>query len=151
MAIQDTTELNYTKQKALSGAGYLDSKYARGLKVHSVLSASTKGLPLGILDQYVWAREVEEWGKAEPRKKRSTAEKESQRWLDALSKSEELIPESTKVVTITDREGDFYDFMKCPRRLNSEFLIRASQNRFLESGKKLWSYRIRLYSICICM
>ncbi|NET69443.1 MAG: IS4 family transposase [Moorea sp. SIO1G6] len=139
LAIQDTTELNYTKQKALSGAGYLDSKYATGLKVHSVLSVSSKGLPLGILDQYVWAREIEELGKAEQRKKRTTAQKESQRWLDALTKSEQLIPESKKVVTITDREGDFYDLFAYPRRLNSEFLIRASQNRCLDSGEKLWS------------
>ncbi|GGA48471.1 hypothetical protein [Okeania sp. KiyG1] len=28
LAIQDTTELNYTSHKALSGTGYLDSKYA---------------------------------------------------------------------------------------------------------------------------
>ena len=126
-------------QKALSGAGYLDSKYATGLKVHSVLSVSDKGLPLGILEQYVWAREIEEVGKAEQRKKRTTAQKESQRWLDALTKSEQLIPESTKVVTVTDREGDFYDLFACVRRLNSEFLIRASQNRCLEDGEKLWS------------
>ena len=103
------------------------------------MSVSDKGLPLGILDQYVWAREVEELGKAEQRKKKATAQKESQRWLDALTKSEELLPASTEVVTIADREGDFYDFMKCPRRPASEFLIRASQNRCLESGKKLWS------------
>ena len=37
LAIQDTTELNYTTHKAVKGVGYLDSKYAHGLKVHSTL------------------------------------------------------------------------------------------------------------------
>ncbi|MEH2127700.1 hypothetical protein [Nostoc sp.] len=41
LAIQDTTELNYTSHKALSGTGYLDSKYAQGLKVH-LLAVYTK-------------------------------------------------------------------------------------------------------------
>ncbi|MCW5313424.1 hypothetical protein GTQ43_06255 [Nostoc sp. KVJ3] len=35
LAIQDTTELNYTSHKALAATGYLDSKYAQGLKVHT--------------------------------------------------------------------------------------------------------------------
>lgn len=64
LAIQDTTELNYTSHKALSGTGYLDSKYAKGLKVHSVLTASTEGIPLGIIEQQVWSRIEEELGKA---------------------------------------------------------------------------------------
>lgn len=42
LAIQDTTELNYTSHKALSGRGYLDSKYAQGLKVHSIFTASAQ-------------------------------------------------------------------------------------------------------------
>ena len=48
LAIQDTTELNYTTHKAVKGVGYLDSKYAHGLKVHSTLAATTKGLPFTI-------------------------------------------------------------------------------------------------------
>ena len=56
LAIQDSTELNYTTHKALSGTGYLDSKYAQGLKVHSVFIASPQGIPLGIIEQQVWSR-----------------------------------------------------------------------------------------------
>lgn len=67
MAIQDTTELNYTSHKALKGAGYLDSKYASGLKVHSTLSLNTTGVPLGIIGQHVWARDTTKLGKAEVR------------------------------------------------------------------------------------
>ena len=137
--IQDTTELNYTSHKALSGAGYLDSKYATGLKVHSTLSASTAGVPLGIIGQYVWAREPEQLGKSLARHQRPTHDKESQRWLDALRETESIIPEAVQVVTIADREADFYDLFACPRRQGSEFLIRATQNRCLaDSEKHLW-------------
>jgi hypothetical protein len=75
LAIQDTTELNYTSHKALSGAGYLDSKYARGLKVHSTLSVTTQGVPLGIIGQYVWARELEQLGIAQTRHQKATENK----------------------------------------------------------------------------
>jgi hypothetical protein len=139
LAIQDTTELNYTSHKALSGTGYLDSKYAQGLKVHSVLTVSPQGIPLGIIEQQVWSRKEEELGKAEHRKQKSTTQKESIRWLDALKTTDSSIPESVQVLTIADREADIYDLFACPRRPGSDFLIRATQNRCLaESEQHLW-------------
>ena len=139
LAIQDTTELNYTSHKALQGAGYLDSKLCNGLKVHSVLTANTQGVPLGIIEQKVWSRKEEELGKAEQRKQKPTAEKESQRWLDALMKTDTIIPEEVQFVTIADREADFYDLFACPRRSGSDFLIRATQNRCLvDCELRLW-------------
>ncbi|WP_414517945.1 IS4 family transposase [Nostoc sp. PCC 9305] len=139
LAIQDTTELNYTSHKALSGTGYLDSKYAQGLKVHSIFTASAQGVPLGIIEQKVWARKEEELGKAENRKQKSTQQKESQRWLDGLKATESIIPEWLQVVTIADREADIYDLFACPRRPDSDFLIRATQNRCLDGSEQhLW-------------
>jgi hypothetical protein len=134
LAIQDTTELNYTTHKAVKGAGYLDSKYARGLKVHSTLAATTEGLPLGIIDQYVWAREPESLGKSARPSQKSTESKESQRWLDALKNTSAIIPDSQQVITIADREADFYDLFACAKREGADFLIRATQNRCLESS-----------------
>ena len=139
LAIQDTTELNYTSHRALSGAGYLDSKYATGLKVHSTLTVTTAGVPLGIIGQYVWARELEELGKSQHRHQKPTQYKESQRWLDGLRETQSRIPEAIQVVTIADREADFYDLFAFPRRQDSEFLIRATQNRCLaDSQEHLW-------------
>lgn len=134
LAIQDTTELNYTTHKAVKGVGYLDSKYAHGLKVHSTLAATTEGLPLGIIDQYVWARSPKSLGKAAQRSQKLTEEKESQRWLDALKNTLSIIPDSQQVVTIADREADFYDLFACANREGADFLIRATQNRCLESS-----------------
>jgi Transposase DNA-binding/Transposase DDE domain len=134
LAIQDTTELNYTTHKAVKGVGYLDSKYAHGLKVHSTLATTTEGLPLGIIDQYVWAREPKSLGKSAQRSQKSTESKESQRWLDALKNTSSIIPKEQQVVTIADREADFYDLFACANREGADFLIRATQNRCLESS-----------------
>ncbi len=134
LAIQDTTELNYTTHEAVKGVGYLDNKYAHGLKVHSTLAATTEGLPLGIIDQYVWAREPKSLGKAAQRSQKPTEEKESQRWLDALKNTSSIIPDSQQVVTIADREADFYDLFAYANRQGADFLIRATQNRCLESS-----------------
>ena len=67
---------------------------------------SPVGIALGLINQYVWAREEKNLGIAKQRKKRETEEKESQRWLDSLSETQQQIPEDIQVVTIGDCEAD---------------------------------------------
>ena len=67
LALQDTTELNFTHHPQKTGLGYLDSPLARGLKVHSVLCSSVQGTPLGLLQQQVWARDWAALGKKHQR------------------------------------------------------------------------------------
>ena len=133
LAIQDTTELNFTHHKSKKGMGHLDSRTSRGLKVHSVFCVSETGVPLGVLNQQVWARDISDIGKKHSRRKRETKDKESQRWLDSLSATEAVKPPDVKVVTVADREADIYDFLAKPRERNSELLIRAYQNRCVKS------------------
>ncbi len=40
----------------------------RGLKVHSILGISTQGVPLGLLHQQVWTRDIKQKGKAKIRR-----------------------------------------------------------------------------------
>ncbi|EGJ29100.1 hypothetical protein LYNGBM3L_66300 [Moorena producens 3L] len=63
IAIQDTTELNFTHHPAKRGMGYLDNAKARGLKIHSVFCSTSNGVPLGVLHQQVWARDIALVGK----------------------------------------------------------------------------------------
>ncbi len=131
LAIQDTTELNYTNHPATQGMGYLDSKYSRGLKVHSTIAVTIEGIPLGLINQQVWARNILELGKASTRHQKPTNSKESNKWLLGLRATKELITSGQKVVTIADREADFYDLFAACSSLESAFLIRATQNRCL--------------------
>ena len=49
LAVQDTTELDFSSQHKTQGLGALSKKDAQGLKVHSVLCVSSVGVPLGVL------------------------------------------------------------------------------------------------------
>lgn len=139
LAIQDTTELNFTGHPAMKGTGYLDHPSQRGLKVHSVLLATTQGVPLGIIHQQVWTRDPETKGKKHQRQRRETKDKESQRWLTALEATQELLAPGSEVVTIADREADIYDLLAMPRRPGSHLLIRATHNRRVNHpARYLW-------------
>jgi hypothetical protein len=125
LAIQDTTDLDYTSLKQTSGLGFICQTNQQGIKVHSCLGVSGEGEPLGLLHQYTWSR-TERSGKAKEKRKKATADKESQRWLDTLTAAEKGIDESVCVVHVGDREADIYDLFVQPRRANSELLIDIS-------------------------
>lgn len=129
LAIQDTTNLDFTGHKATKGLGILDHPSSIGLKVHSCLVVTKQGVPLGLIDQKVWSRPVENKGIAKQRRQKETKDKESQRWLDSCRQTEKLIPKSIQVVTVTDREGDIFDLFAQERSENSHLLIRAAHNR----------------------
>src|SRR6266498_2977784 len=81
LAIQDTTFLNYTHHPATSGLG-LSGGGQPGLVMHSTLAFTPQGLPLGLLDQQIWARPEPEHA-AKRTKQRPIADKESHTWLSA--------------------------------------------------------------------
>ena len=129
LMIQDTTELDFSTHKSTRGLGPISNPAAQGLKVHSTLCCSDAGVPLGILNQTTWARETNRRDAGYRQRKALIEEKESYRWLEHQEVSQQLIPEDTEVILMTDREGDIYELFAQPRRAKSEFLIRAAQNR----------------------
>lgn len=139
LAIQDTTELNYTGKQVAESMGHLANQYGRGMLMHSVLAASEQGVPLGLLHQQIWTRNLAEKGKVKERRKKATSEKESQRWLDSLQATEDLLPQTVEIVHIADREGDIYDLFDLPRRAGSHLLIRIDHNRLVEhKARYVW-------------
>ncbi len=128
LAIQDTTDFDFTSHPETSGLGYLHKGTNQGIKVHSCIGVSGVGEPLGLLAQHSWTRS-ERTGKWGERKKKVTKEKESQRWLDTLTASEQGIQFDVTLVHVGDREADIYDLFGLPRRANSQLLIRAEYNR----------------------
>jgi hypothetical protein len=133
LAIQDTTDLNFTHHPHTSGLGYLEADYLQGLKVHSTIAVSTDGVPLGVLNQSVWARDNQQLGKKHQRQRKATKDKESQRWLDAELETVKLIPPTQTIVTVADREADIFDLFSQIETGQGEFLIRATHNRCVES------------------
>lgn len=128
LAIQDTTDLDFSSLKQTSGLGFINQSQQQGIKVHSCFAVSGGGAPLGMLHQHCWTRQ-ERTGKRGERRKKATCDKESQRWLDTLTAAEQGIDESVCLVHVGDREADIYDLFVQPRRNYSQLLIRAEHNR----------------------
>jgi len=128
LAIQDTTDLDFSGLEQTSGLGFINQSQQQGIKVHSCFAVSGSGEPFGLLHQHTWMR-AERSGKRGQRRKKVTADKESQRWLDTLIAAEKGIDTSVCLVHVGDREADIYDLFVQPRRSQSELLIRAAHNR----------------------
>jgi hypothetical protein len=143
LAVQDTTSFDFTDHPDTAGLGYLAHSKRRGLWLHTVLAVSAAGVPLGPLDQYTWTRDPATLGKRALRNKKETADKESQRWLDALTATEAVLPAGQKVITVADREADFYDLFAAPRRKGSHLLIRAKPRRRVRHVERLLGAAVR--------
>jgi len=137
LAVQDTTSLNYTGLKNVcEGLGPVGTheKGALGLIVHDTVVFTAAGLPLGVLDAQVWARESEK----KARVAREISEKESIKWLHSYQAASRLGVEcgkQTTVVSVGDREADLYElFIEAHgQNNNSHLLVRACQNRRIRS------------------
>jgi hypothetical protein len=134
LALQDTTQLEFTGHPALEGAGPLAGTRQRGIFVHTVLAVTDAAaddavaVPLGVVHQERWARDAESPGR-HTRRQRGTAEKESQRWLTALEQTQARLGATRTVITVADREADLYALFALRRPIGRELLIRATQNR----------------------
>lgn len=161
LAIQDTSYLVYTKHPKTKGLGRISLKkgknidkiYSRGLVMHTCFAVTTKGTPLGLFDQKIFAREL----RPEHERRRTggryvqdvltVEDKESYRWIEALEVTTKMSIKA-QVITVCDRECDFYDFFKSAEKSGSAVLVRASQDRTVNRGSryaekdisKLWDH-----------
>jgi Transposase DNA-binding/Transposase Tn5 dimerisation domain len=142
LAVQDTTEVNWTRHPATKGLGPLGQTACRGLLVHTTLAITPDRVPLGLLAQQVWARDPDDVGKRARRKHLPISQKESQKWLhslDAVYTAHDCCP-TTRLVSVGDREADVYDVLAAPRPAGVELLIRASWDRCVRGPERyVWA------------
>jgi hypothetical protein len=161
LALQDTSYFVYTNHPKTQGLGEISMKkgkqidkiYSRGLVMHTCLGVTTEGTPLGLLDQTIFARKLRpdherrRMGGKYVQDVLPVEEKESYRWIEALNATVTACA-GTQVVTVCDRECDFYDFFKSADQKSTSVLVRASQNRTVNRDsryaekdvKKLWDH-----------
>ncbi len=110
-----------------------------GLYVHPTLAVTPDGVPLGVLDTWMWTRDWETFG--EDKRHWPIEAKESMRWLEGFERCAELaasLPD-TRLVYVADRECDIHEFMvRAQREPGIDWLIRATHNRCLAKGDKRW-------------
>jgi Transposase DNA-binding/Transposase Tn5 dimerisation domain len=142
LAVQDTTELDWTRHPATRGLGPLGSPSHQGLMVHTTVAFTPERVPLGLLAQEVWARDPEVVGQRATRKQRPLREKESRKWLQsvaAVNAARQECP-ATAFVSVGDREADVYDLFVMEREAGVNLLVRAAWDRRVAHEERyLWA------------
>ena len=108
--------------------------------VHSCIAVTDQGIPLGIIYQETNTREKprDDSQTKEQKRSRPIEEKENFRWLDSMRETLLRMPADIPILTVCDREGDFYEFFSEAADLKANFLIRIVQNRMVDDGKKIF-------------
>jgi Transposase DNA-binding/Transposase Tn5 dimerisation domain len=136
-SIQDTTSLNFSTLKTTTGLGALNHlERARGLHLHTTLAMREDGVPIGLLDQFYWARPPADTEKPD-HYQLPIEEKESYKWLHGLHGAEAAIgqlpeAERPRLIHIMDREGDIHEVLQHISASPHGAVIRSAQNRSVD-------------------
>lgn len=150
LCVGDTTFLDYGSIEAKKEGYGPIGKAGNGLILHSALAIEPeKGQSLGLLWQKLWNREPKQKPPkdetptqkkirlAQARKearKRPFEQKESYRWIEALTTVENRVSKSTRMIHTFDREGDITEVFDQVRQLqHTGVLVRAAHKRSLET------------------
>ena len=157
LCVGDTTFLDYDSIVAKKEGYGPIGKGGNGLILHSALAITPmNGQSMGLLWQKLWNREPKQKPPKNEtptqKKKRQTAarkaarnrpfeQKESYRWVEALTTVESLVSKHTRVVHAFDREGDITEVFDKVRQLqHTGVVVRAAHNRSLDQhSERLWS------------
>ncbi|MCB9109070.1 MAG: IS4 family transposase [Anaerolineales bacterium] len=140
LAVQDTTEFNYSHHPATTGLGALDHPSYQGFFTHTTLAVTPEGLPLGLLAQESWVRDKPQPDQEPARAARPIEQKESYKWFKGLDQGTANFPAGVSVLTISDQESDIFEYFVHPRPPQVDVLIRAWRERQVEAEvSSLWA------------
>jgi Transposase DDE domain len=131
---QDTSELSLGGRRAkANGYGPVGKGGAlRGVLLHAAVAVdASNGGVVGLVHAKVWNRSG---GKPKHRRSRTTAQKESQRWIDTTTHAAEVLKGATSITGVSDRESDIYEHFAL-RPQNMHLVVRACQNRRIETDE----------------
>jgi hypothetical protein len=135
LVLHDTTDVVCPAADA-EEVGYLPTGKA-GFFVHHALCIKPDRTPLGILWSDVWARPQRTTGRARNASGSELAkleERESDRWLEAITEAHLWSEGCKQVVHVLDSEGDSFRIFEHAQALNADFVIRLSHNRRTDDG-----------------
>jgi hypothetical protein len=133
LAIQDTSDINFTTTKARDrGLGAIGKGSGRGVLLHAMLGldAETGGV-LGLVSGRVWTRDGQV---TVDHKKRPLSEKESERWLTTPQAAKAVLCRAAMVTEISDRESDIYEKWAHLPEPGFHILTRANADRSIKEG-----------------
>lgn len=139
LAVEDTSELDFTAHPSVEGLGPIGNGGGRGLLQHSTLAVAPDSDLIGVLHQ-IWRTRVPV-PEGETRRQRLSRRRESDFWPESVRAVGSLGPQ-TRLVHVTDRGGDLFETMvACREQANTGFLIRAQHDRWVQGAtEKLRSF-----------
>ena len=137
LCIHDGTDLDYNGAAECEGLGVIGTNQtgakSRGLHLHSTLTVTEEGLPLGVLSTRCSAPQGRAENDARPSARVPIEEKKNYEWIIALRDCEAVAAQMphTKLVQVMDREADFFELFDDWRQggRRTHLLIRAKHNR----------------------
>lgn len=151
LVLHDTTELSFQREEkhavGMTRVSYKSKgKDGRprlhtvcGLLLHSSLTVTLEGLPLGIAAAKFWTRKKFKGCNALKKRVNPTRvpieQKESVRWLDNLRESTALLGDAGRCVHVGDRESDIYELFCAAQECGTHFLVRTCVDRLAGDGK----------------
>ena len=130
LVLHDTTELEYTTRKSLTGLGQIGNGHRRGYITHNSLAVDpeTKDV-IGLCNQVLHRRP--KVSKSETRAQRNKRKsRESLLWI----KGTEPLPAARQIVDVCDRGADTSEFIEHEMNSGRRFVIRASHDRCIWVG-----------------
>jgi hypothetical protein len=135
LAVQDTTELDFTGNRGAKDLDCLEYEHRKGFYLHNHLLLNELGVPYGIFSQQFYAYKLENLGKSRARRYADITEKHSYRWLQEFEILQEQFKSNTDkmVVSISDRESDIHELLQARKYDHIHYVIRSKNNRCLET------------------
>ena len=142
LALQDQMRLNYTSHPAKTELGRIGKSGKTeqyGLIQHSVLCVTDKNEPLGLMNVKLF--DYEDFDTDIHQHHRSIKDKATRYWIDALVNMRQRLGEcQQRIITVADREGDFYEFLH-------ELIVAKAE---LHSSRETIKNLIAMASISAC-
>ncbi len=136
LILHDTSEFSFEREDLDAGedlVGRFPQRTECGILMHSSLAVTPAGLPLGLTAAKFWTREKFKGRNALERNGQRTRlaadEQESQRWLENMRRSSELLGDPERCVHTGDRESDIFGFFAQAREMKTHFLVRSRTDR----------------------
>ena len=156
LCIQDGTDLSFATRPGCEGLSIIGRNQTAaktlGLHLHLTLAVSGAGLPLGVLrcgfdepppgeascEQTPGESDEAHAPKTDTVQQTDDSAHKTRRWLDGLhdvAEAASQLPRKTRVISVMDREADFFELFDAQRRIGRvDVLVRAKHDRRLGEG-----------------
>lgn len=141
LLVQDTTDIDLSHRHKISGVGQIGNERGRGFFVQTVLAVHppTREV-LGCMAQEPFVRIPAPEGE-QRHQRRKREERETDVWMRLVHAIGTPGPGSTWV-HVGDRGADMFPFFQACRASQTQFLVRAAQNRRVQGSEEQINYAL---------